>query len=386
MAGTRWVITAAVVAVVLAGCTTTRRTTSAPTSPGSRGSTPASSTRIGVSATSPPTVVSSAPGHLAWSHVVEPEVADTAVGLFLDWLVSRPGSAPIVTKLARVDRSDGHIEAVRQFDGAFSFALAAAGSLWVTTSSPGFLPRAPGLLWRLDPKTLEVRSRLLLPSTAGGASLAVAAGNLWVAAGARLERVSLLSGHLTASVSMRDATSSSVAANAAGTVLVVGEAVGGGTGTIERRNPTTGALLATSTPLGGVSTPVVGGVIDGTAWVSEATGMMGYVQQYRLAPLAPIEPTCHEGSSTRTCVTGTNGIEARVVGDLVWLTQSAGGPTRNACVDPATGDILAPIVLSGANDEVLAIGPHHLFIASPAQPGNNQIVTEEPIPAACHAA
>jgi hypothetical protein len=311
------------------------------------------------------------------------------VGLFLDWLVSRPGLAPIVTKLARVNRSDGHIEAVRQFDGAFSFALATAGSLWVTTSSPGFLPRAPGLLWRLDPKTLEVRSRLRLPSAAFGAfgaSLAVAAGNLWVAAGARLERVSLPSGHVTASVSIRDATSSSVAANAAGTVLVVGEAVGGGTGTIERRNPATGALLATSAPLGGVSTPVVGGVIDGTAWVSEATGMMGYVQQYSLAPLAPIEPTCHEGSSTKTCVTGTNGIEARVVGDLVWLTQSAGGPTRNACVDPATGDILAPIVLSGANDWVLAIAPHHLFIVSQPQPGNTQIVTEEPIPAACHAA
>lgn len=329
-----------------------------------------------------PSVVTSSPGFLAWSGLVEPQVADTPLGLYLDWLVSRPGVAPFVSEVARVDRATGSIDATRRLGGTFAAALTVAGSLWVTTSSGTGLPQAPGTLWRLDPKTLAVRSRQQLRSNADNGSMAVAGGDLWVAAGAWLERVSLPSGRLQTTVAVRGAASSSVAANAAGTVLVVGEAQNSGAGTVERRDPTTGALLATSPPLGGVAAPVVGGVIDGAAWVSEATGMQGYVQKYLLASLTPAVPTCSEGQRTRTCVSGTNGIGAQVVGRLVWLTQAAGGPTRNACLNAATGEMLAAIALPG-DDEVLAIAPTHIFIASQPQPGNRQTVTEEPLPGGC---
>lgn len=212
-------------------------------------------------------------------------------------------------------------------------------------------------------------------------------GSLWVAAGPALVRVSLPGGGLSAIVSLGDAISSSVAADSTGKVLVLGEANNAGTGIIERRNPTTGTLLAASTPLHGVFTPLVGGAIDGTAWVSESTGMMGYVQHYSLEPLAPIKPTCKAGMIAKTCVTGSNGLRARVVSRLVWLTQQAGGPSRNACVDPANGDILSPIALPMVNDQVLAIAARYLFIVSQPLPGSGsgQTVTEEPIPAACHA-
>ncbi len=377
----RWVIVTVVIAVLLTGCATT----SIPTGKKSSSSTTRSGSKASSSRTA--TVASSTPGHLAWSHIAEPEVADTALGLYLDWLGSPQGVAPIVSALARVNRSDGHIEVVRNLEGGFSSALTAAGSLWVTTSSASGLSRAPGLLWRLDPKTLKVRERIRLPSTAGGASMAIAGGSLWVAAGPALVRVSLPGGGLSAIVSLGDAISSSVAADSTGKVLVLGEANNAGTSIIERRNPTTGTLLAASTPLHGVFTPLVGRAIDGTAWVSESTGMMGYVQHYSLEPLAPIKPTCKAGMIAKTCVTGSNGLRARVVSRLVWLTQQAGGPSRNACVDPANGDILSPIALPMVNDQVLAIAARYLFIVSQPLPGSGsgQTVTEEPIPAACHA-
>ncbi len=105
----------------------------------------------------------------------------------------------LINELMRLNPMSGRVLAVRSLDSAFSQALLAEGSLWVTTAS-----RQGTLLWRLDPRSLSVRSRVVLPCsghTEGLAgSLAVAGGQLWVGTGT-LDRVSLASGRVRRVVS-----------------------------------------------------------------------------------------------------------------------------------------------------------------------------------------
>lgn len=218
-----------------------------------------------------------------------------------------------------------------------------------------------------------------------GGSIAVAGGGLWVTGGNRLLRLSLPGGQVVISIPLPGAASSDVASNATGTVLVVGEATDLGVGSIERRDPVTGALIATSPPVIGVAAPRVGGVVDGQVWVSEGTGMMGYVRRYDLTPLAPAGRACSQGRSSSSCVGGTNAIRASVADGLVWITQAAGGPTRQVCLDPTTRRVLSSLPLAG-NDAIVGIGIHHLYVLEPTAPTvTGQTVTQVPIPHACTA-
>jgi hypothetical protein len=221
------------------------------------------------------------------------------------------------------------------------------------------------------------------PANASGEGfLALAGAGLWVSGGDRLLRLSLPDGRVTASIVLRGETSSDIGADPAGTVLVVGEADDGGEGRIERRDPVTGRLLAVSPPILGVGTPVVGAVIDGGAWISEATGNMGYVQLYDLSTLTPRGNTCQEGVSTETCFEGSNGIDGRLANGLLWVTQGAGGPTRNFCGNSADGRASAVIPVA-PDEEVLAIGADTIYLVAATPGGRGSTITEEPIPAAC---
>lgn len=71
-----------------------------------------------------------------------------------------------------------------------------------------------------------------------------------------------------------------------GTILLDGEAEDGG-GAVQRRDPLTGRLLATSPQLIGVVEPWIGGVIDSGVWISEASGHMGYAERLDLTTLKP---------------------------------------------------------------------------------------------------
>lgn len=324
-------------------------------------------------------------GLLTWRGLAAPAVADTTLGLYLTSQVSPLGNALIVIELARVDRTTGHVVAQRRLSGSFDSAIAASGSLWVTTTS-----LTSERVWRLDPHTLAVRSRRQVTASKGfagyvGGSMAVAGGGLWVTGGNRLLRLSLPAGQVVASFPLPGAASSDVASNAMGSVLIVGEAASSGVGSIERRDPVTGALIATAPRVGGVAAPRVGGVIDGHVWVSEATGMMGYVQRYDLTPLAPAGRACSEGKNTGSCLGGTNGIRGSVADGLVWIAQAAGGPSRQACLDPTSGRVLSSLPLAG-NDALVAIGIHHLYVLEPTAPTvTGQSVTQVPIPHACTA-
>ncbi len=388
-------------AVLLAGCSSTsaaaRMRSSRLAGGASQATTSTSSSTASGRGHSPgaggqPIRAKSSHGLLTWRGLAAPAVADTTLGLYLTSQVSPLGSAPIIDELARVDRATGDVVAQRRLSGSFDSAIAASGSLWVTTTSRS--PVGPGLtsevVWRLDPRTLAVRSRRQVTASKGlagyvGGSMAVAGGGLWVTGGNRLLRLSLHAGQVVASVPLLGAASSDVASNATGTVLIVGEAASSGVGSIERRDPVTGALIATAPRVIGVVAPRVGGVIDGLVWVSEATGMMGYVQRYDLTPLAPAGRACSEGKNTGSCVGGTNGIRASVADGLVWIAQAAGGPTRQVCLDPTSGRVLSSLPLAG-NDALVAIGIHHLYVLEPTAPTvAGQSVTQVPIPHACAA-
>ena len=314
--------------------------------------------------------------------LLHPQVTVTPSEVYVAWQVSPPGSA-VRSGLARVDPASGRVKAARPLGAAFGGAIAAAGALWVATSA-----MTGETLLRLNPDTLALTGSWRAGS--GGAppraaqTLVVAGGGLWVAGGNRLLHLSLPEGRITASIILPGAASLDLSANSAGTVLVVGEADSSGRGAVQRRDPATGAILA-SHPVMAVTAPAVAGPAGSAVWVSQATGMTGYVQRLDAATLAAAGSSCAEGRSTNTCVEGTSDITARLANGLLWVTQVAGGNGRNYCAGPSDGRPLTPIRLpQPAQDEVLAIAPRQIFYAAPG-PKANQYLRQEAIPATCRA-
>jgi len=267
--------------------------------------------------------------------------------LYVAQQVSRPG-AEVLSELMRVDPVTGSILAVRRLGSAFDQALLSHGVLWVTTTRG-----QTSWLWRLDPGSLAVRFKQLLPGSGRGPSggivgmIALAGGWLWVGSWDRLDRVSPVSGRMTASVPVQDAQGIDVAADAAGRVLIDSE--GQQLARVQRRDPATGRLIAQSPTYEGATKPYIGGIFDGGVWISEAGGMMGYVQRLAVSTLDPTSfpgAQPHPGITAPPSIFGTNGISARVLDGILWVTQLAGGPQRDYCGDPLTGRSRAPLTLS----------------------------------------
>jgi hypothetical protein len=323
-----------------------------------------------------------APGGVFGHPLLSPQVAVTPGAIYVAWQVSPPGST-VRSELARVDPASGQVEAARPLGAAFGQAIAAGGALWVMTWT-----MTGETLLRLSPETLRPTGRWRAGRGGGqrlaAQVLAVAGGGIWVAGGNRLLHLSLPGGRVLDSIILPGAASSDLSANAAGTVLTVGEADSSGGGAVQRRDPGTGAILA-SRPMTGVTAPIVEGPIGSAVWVSEATGMMGYVQRLDAGTLAPAAGACAAGRITASCVPGTNAITARLAGRVLWVTQPAGGNARNYCARPSDGRVLAPVSLpQPAQDEVLAATPRWIFYAGPG-PKARQYLHREPSPAACRA-
>lgn len=295
----------------------------------------------------------------------------------------RPGGVVARTELARIDAATGTMVARQRLGAAIGQVVAAKGWLWVAAVSGG-----ERLLEKLNPSTLAVTGRWRVGADRWGAwegnVLAVAGGGLWDTVGGRLVRFSLPQARVTATVVLPRAATSDVASDAAGSALLVGEADQNGLGAVQRREPVTGALLA-SHPVEGVAAPIVAGLAGSGVWFSEPTGMMGYVQRLDATTLRPGGGSCWLGKSSPACVQGSNGITVRLANGLVWVTQLAGGSGRNFCADPATGQVLASLPLPNLDqDYVLAIGPRSIFYAAPGK-GAADYVREAPAPAACKA-
>ena len=371
-------LAALVLCVLLGACGSSPRAT-AP-SPGALVTSPAATSQQAAGS------AAQAVSNVFRSPLLKPQLFVTDGAVFVAWQTSLPGSAAVLSELARIDAATGRIQARQLFSAYVPQVLEAGGSLWVAAWT-GSVSASETLL-KLNPDTLGVTRRWHIGT--GGESawaaqvLAVAHGGLWTAAGNRLVRVSLPSGKMTATVALPGADSSDVSANAAGTKLVVGEANSEGLGAVQRRDTTTGALLASHRVLG-VAAPAVAGPAGSAVWISEATGMQGYVQRLDAASMSAAGSTCAEGRITRTCVPGDNDVTARVADGLLWVTQEAGGNARNYCADPVDGRRLAAIELPQPNDDlVLAIGPHQIFYAAPG-PKASEYLRQEPMPRACRA-
>ena len=302
----------------------------------------------------------------------DPSLTFTGGSLYLTWQPPVQPYPPQVT-MSRVDAATGVIMASNTFSpGILSVPLYAAGWLWMTDApvSVGEL-----LLLRLDPRTLmvtgELNAGVRSPGRPGtGGHVAFAGGSIWVDGGGQLVRVSPRTMTAELTIPQPGADSADLAASPGGT-LIVTEA-DSGDGVIQRRDPVTGALLA-SHPMLGVVAPLIGGVSNAGAWVREPTGMLGYVERFATRSMTP---------QNQTRVEGSNGISADVWDGVLWVRNQAAGPALNYCADQATGRRLATLPLPDlAQDYVLTVHARTLYYSAPA--GDGFVIRKIPVPAAC---
>ena len=302
----------------------------------------------------------------------------TAAGnaLYLRWDQQPPGRAdgPPRMVLDRVDPVTGQATAQNTFSpGWVSAPVAAAGALWLTDSTA-----AGRVLLRLDPATLMVTGELWIPPgeapNAGdlGQQLAFAGGRLWVDGGAQLLRIATATATVTGVIPLPAGTfSSRLGASPDGSTLVVSE-MGTRSGAVQRRDPETGAVLA-SAAMAGPASASIGGVTGTSVWVAQPTGNFGFVERLSLATMTP---------DHASDVSGTSAIRVLVAAGALWVTDYVGGTARNYCASAATGRVLAPLPISATTqDRLLAVTGGHLYYAVPATGGWR--IGAVPVPAAC---
>ena len=324
-----------------------------------------------VSSASPAPAPSGIPaGGIVGRVFTNPVLTVTGGGLYLRWSLSPAAQDPPRLELARVDAVTGAIVATNTFSpGWIGAPLAAAGSLWLTGSFSGH-----AMLLRLDARTLMVTGEVTIAPVNSGVEqshIAYAGGSIWVDGSDELVRVSpaTVAAELTSPLASAD--SSDIGASPDGGTLIVSEA-DGGDGTIQRRDPATGTLLA-SHPMLGVIAPLIGGVAAAGAWVSEPTGMLGYIERFSAASMTP---------QAGTKIGGTNGIHADVWSGVLWVSDEATGPAQNYCADPATGRRLATVLLPNPGQAyLLAVTGGQIFYSLPA--GAGFVIRTVPVPAAC---
>jgi hypothetical protein len=302
--------------------------------------------------------------------------------LFVSRQISRPGTVGL-DELMRVDPVSLRVLVSLRLASTFDGALLARRVLWVTSSLGARL-----WLWRLDPRSLRIIARMLLPGgvdDVNEGTLALAGNWLWVAGGDRLDRVSLDSGETTEQIRLRTPSGAEVGADARGRVLLDSE--GRELSHVQRRDPGTGKLLASTPRIDGVIAPGIGGVIGRWAWINEAGGMMGYVQRIDIQDLPAVAPPGERAvtiGTSPTVITGTNAIRAIVLDHVLWVTQPGGGPLRNYCADPVTGQWRAvlPIPIAGV---LLTVNASRMYYLIDDENPYTERLATAPIPAACRA-
>ena len=274
--------------------------------------------------------------------------------------------------LSLLDPKTGRLSDTVQLAGAFHQALEAGGSLWVAESTP-----SGGLLERRNPNTLALIGKVSIDVGPSGfaPSMATASGSLWVAGGKTLTRLSLPDGGVLAGYTISDqAGSSSLGHDSGETQLVVGWASPGGVGGVQLRDGRSASVIAQSSePLFGVAAPFVSDISGNTMWISEPTGNMGYVENMRLPSMQAQHSTMIEGS---------NGIRARIVAGVLWVSQQAGGAKSNFCGDPATGMPWATLSGDlGATGRLGGVGGVYFYVFGTAGDGTG--IAQFNIPSSC---
>jgi hypothetical protein len=302
----------------------------------------------------------------------QPYVTVTGGHFYVTWQNQSKHNVPSST-LTRADQATGTIEATRTFGtGLISSPQAADGSLWA------LLATRQETLLRMNPDTLAVTGELHISNgqylTASNSDnhLSVAGGALWAVAGDRLVRVSLRTGRAEKVIDLPGGYSTSMAGSSSGSFLIVSVANSGGQGSLQRRDPVSGALLASHATIG-VTAAAVGGVIGSGVWAAQPTGMQGYIQRYRTSTLAPVSGTAVEGS---------NGVGVAVANGLAWMLRS-GPDGASYCANPVTGKKLAAIPLHDpARDSVIGIWGHEVYYAASTGQGEDTHLKRVAVPAA----
>jgi hypothetical protein len=304
----------------------------------------------------------------------QPYVTVTGGRFYVTWQNQPRHNVPSTT-LVRADRVTGRIEATHTFGtGYISAPQAAGGSLWA------LLATTQETLLRMNPRTLAVTGKLpishgqYLNSSGFGNHLSVAGGALWAVAGDRLVRVLLRTGKAEKVIDLPGGYSTSMAGSPSGSVLIVSVADSGGRGSMQRRDPVSGALLASRATVG-VTAADIGGVIGSGVWAAQPTGMQGFVQRYSTRTLAPAGGTAVEGS---------NGIRVIVADGLAWVLRAGPEADASYCADPVTGKKLAAIPLPRpAQDDVIGVWGRDVYYAAPAVPDVGVNLKRVTVPAAC---
>jgi hypothetical protein len=276
-----------------------------------------------------------------------------------------------------MSRTTGQVEAERSLQGELDSGVLYGGSLFVVTTAPSGV-----WLLRLDSQTLSLEGRrhvapVSKPLSVG--SLVVVGKALWVAGGDRLLRVSLSTNRPIVSLVVKAASRWNLATDPGGHALVVSESTVDGIARIERRDPLTGRLLASTPPLVTVGGMRLGGVYGDGVWTAHAGGMRGAVERFDLMTMNP--PRCAPVGNTDTCVQGSNGISVLVSYGLLWVfgaELAPGWPLNDYCANPTTGHALASLSIR-PNDSLIAVGSHLLYIADEG----TGTVSEEPVPQGC---
>ena len=93
-----------------------------------------------------------------------------------------------------------------------------------------------------------------------------------------------------------------------------------------------------------MTAPRIGGVIGSGVRVAEPTGLLGYIERFSAATMAP-DPA--------TDVPGSNGISVRIAAGVAWVTEQVSS-RHDYCADPVTGRVLARIPLPAPGQDYVS--------------------------------
>jgi hypothetical protein len=277
-----------------------------------------------------------------------------------------------IYRMTRVNLLSGRSAATRRFSGALDDMLLTSGSLWVTTSTGNVTS-----LWRLDPRSLAVRSKATVPSSpyteeiAG--SLAAAGGHLWVGAGT-LDQVSLATGRVDRVVTPNRRGPVQLAADRTGRTLLA--VLGYEHPTyVARLNPNTGTPLAEIAIPRSVSQPTVGGIVDGGAWLENTIGTQTTTWRINAETL--------KATNTSARSVTNNRISVRVMDGVLWVTHPLRSENLNYCADPVTGRPLAQLPPLRGDSVLLTADATNIFYTDLPVNGHSIKLETAPISLEC---
>jgi hypothetical protein len=280
-------------------------------------------------------------------------------------------------ELLRLNPANGRVLARRQGFGTFDQALLVRGVLWVTATGPPNAGRSITWETRHNPGSLAglstTRQFATSPAGADVGSLAQAGPWVWAGDWDGIDRLNSATATTSGVTPIHGAHGAQVATDdpTRPSVLLISE--GHDRARIQLRDPLTGSYGGQTPPISSVTKPLIGGILDGSAWLSNAGGMAGTYSRINAR-------TLRRQPVNRPVQQYTNAVRAQVIAGILWITQPAGGPQRNYCATPATGapSIQIPALLSST---LLTADQRYLYSATTG-PGPVHLV-RSPIPKGC---